>query len=467
MEHQLERTSNYTKVIHDYNYKPTPTKYNSNYSRYSLQKQPSTIEDNNNITVQTSNTTTSQKENNTHLANKTATKLVNNDHGISDAGATSTFLIPGAPVKNLTKATTPLAIQLPDGNTIYSTHTCSLDIDWLPEEATEAHIVPDLAHTSLISIRQLCDNGCTVIYNNEACKVFYKEKLVWKGSREPKTGLWELPLNPQHPSQPTTTTTSNHNKQHYANNAYTITTKADLIKYLHQCAFSPTISTWIKAINNNQFPTWPGLTAAAVQRHLPESPATDKGHLKQLRQNIRSTKPQRNENNDKQTQDIRDISEEDNMSPAREEFKEDNKTNIFCFAAIADVITGTIYSNNIGQFPIRSLEGALYFFLLIKCNFDNIVSKPVQKFLESKNINIQIVEPHNHRVNAAKRTIQTFKDHFIAGLCTTDKQFPIQPWDQLLEQGQDTLNMLRTSHIHPHLSAYTTLKESMISIARH
>ncbi len=185
------------------------------------------------------------------------------------------------------------------------------------------------------------------------------------------------------------------------------------------------------------------------------------------------------------------------MSPAREEFKEDNKTNMFCVAAIDDAITGTIYSDNIGRFPMQSLEGALYLFLLydyrsnailvkplktmdhkefvkafqeqvtylkkkgLKPKFnviDNIVSKAVQEFLESENINIQIVEPHNHPVNAVGRAIQTFKDHFIAGLCTTDKQFPIQLWDQLLEQGQDTLNMLRTSHIHPHLSAYTTLE---------
>ncbi|KAL7461179.1 hypothetical protein ACHAXS_002716 [Conticribra weissflogii] len=62
---------------------------------------------------------------------------------------------------------------------------------------------------------------------------------------------------------------------------------------------------------------------------------------------------------------------------------------------------------------------------------DNIVSKAVQQFLEEENINVQIVKPHNHQVNAAVRAIQTFKDHFIARLCTTDKQFLIQLWDQL------------------------------------
>ena len=29
-------------------------------------------------------------------------------------------------------------------------------------------------------------------------------------------------------------------------------------------------------------------------------------------------------------------------------------------------------------------------------------------------IQMQLVEPHNHQVNAAEREIQTFKNHFIA-----------------------------------------------------
>jgi hypothetical protein len=34
---------------------------------------------------------------------------------------------------------------------------------------------------------------------------------------------------------------------------------------------------------------------------------------------------------------------------------------------------------------------------------------------------LQLVEPHNHRMNAAERAIQTFKDAFIAALATTDR----------------------------------------------
>ena len=70
---------------------------------------------------------------------------------------------------------------------------------------------------------------------------------------------------------------------------------------------------------------------------------------------------------------------------------------------------------------------------------------------------MQLVEPHNHRSNAAERAIQTFKNHTIAGLCTCDGDFPSVLWCKLIKQAQDTLNMLRTSRVHPKLSAYHVL----------
>ena len=43
----------------------------------------------------------------------------------------------------------------------------------------------------------------------------------------------------------------------------------------------PPQSTLLKAIRNNQLATWPGLTAEAVEKYLPEScPATNKGNMK-------------------------------------------------------------------------------------------------------------------------------------------------------------------------------------------
>ena len=65
-----------------------------------------------------------------------------------------------------------------------------------------------------------------------------------------------------------------------------------------------------------------------------------------------------------------------------------------------------------------------------------------------------IVEPNNHRVNAAERAIQTFKAHFISALATTDSNFPLQLRDRLTPHVTATLNMLRLSRLDPSKSAY-------------
>ena len=68
-----------------------------------------------------------------------------------------------------------------------------------------------------------------------------------------------------------------------------------------------------------------------------------------------------------------------------------------------------------------------------------------------------LVEPHNHHVNAAKRAIQTFKDHFISALATTDIEFPLQLWNKLTSQVVATLNLMRASRINPRISAYEAI----------
>ena len=59
---------------------------------------------------------------------------------------------------------------------------------------------------------------------------------------------------------------------------------------MHAAAGFPVKATWIEAIKNGNFKTWPALTAEAIEKHYPESDATTKGHLKKQRQNVRSTK---------------------------------------------------------------------------------------------------------------------------------------------------------------------------------
>ena len=77
--------------------------------------------------------------------------------------------------------------------------------------------------------------------------------------------------------------------------------------------------------------------------------------------------------------------------------------------------------------------------------------------MQTEAIKYQLVPPHIHRRNAVERAIQTFKSHFIAGLCTTDPEFPIQLWDRLLPQAEITINILQNSRINSKLSAYAQL----------
>ena len=88
---------------------------------------------------------------------------------------------------------------------------------------------------------------------------------------------------------------------------------------------------------------------------------------------------------------------------------------------------------------------------------DNQCSKKVQEFISQNNTDIKLVSPDDNRVNAVERAIQAWKNHWIAGMGTIDPNFPMQLWCQFLEQGKDTLNLLRASRINPKSLAYAIL----------
>jgi hypothetical protein len=90
---------------------------------------------------------------------------------------------------------------------------------------------------------------------------------------------------------------------------------------------------------------------------------------------------------------------------------------------------------------------------------DNQATKHIKKFLTENNCKLQVVEPHNHHMNATECVIQTFKAALIATLATTNSNFPLQLWDKHTPQAQDMLNMLRASQIDPTKSAYEILNE--------
>jgi hypothetical protein len=75
-------------------------------------------------------------------------------------------------------------------------------------------------------------------------------------------------------------------------NVYSSPSISRVIRYLHAAAGFLTKDSWLKAIANGHYITWPGITLNNVQKYFPESIETEKGHMKKQRQNVRSTKIQ-------------------------------------------------------------------------------------------------------------------------------------------------------------------------------
>jgi hypothetical protein len=80
----------------------------------------------------------------------------------------------------------------------------------------------------------------------------------------------------------------------------------------------------------------------------------------------------------------------------------------------------------------------------------------VKNFVDSQTTQFQRVQVHHHRQNAAGGAIRTFKAPLHTGLCSTDPDFPLCLWDELLPQAELTLNVPGSAlqavynfHAHP------------------
>jgi hypothetical protein len=151
-------------------------------------------------------------------------------------------------------------------------------------------VYPSITNESLLSIGQLCDDNCIALFTKQALHIFKNDNLIMKGIRNQQDRLWDVPFN----TNLHTPSSSLRTTQKYPTSINYIVqkdqSKSDLSKYLHGCAFSPVISTFIKSINNDNFITWPGIEELNLNTSLSTTIATEKGHLDQERKNLQSTK---------------------------------------------------------------------------------------------------------------------------------------------------------------------------------
>jgi hypothetical protein len=84
-----------------------------------------------------------------------------------ESGCTSNFLSAAAPCSDKQAAHVPLNVNMPNGTTIQSSHTCNFLLIDLPQQARQAQILPGLVHNSLISSVTFTQDQVTVFRNGK------------------------------------------------------------------------------------------------------------------------------------------------------------------------------------------------------------------------------------------------------------------------------------------------------------
>ena len=268
-----------------------------------------------------------------------------------DTGASSHYFM--AKNKNILKDITQVkgpSVLLPNKEIISSNEQGLLPLSpLLSKKAQQTMILPELKSSNLISIGQLCDDGCDIIIDKDQLVVSKNNNIILKGHRNTRDGLWDIPIQKANITtncclKPPTHSGLYQNRSPKSNKINTITsskqrrvnipthlnnlgtlaednyfnniieeqqmlneqasntvqkanviirkkqTHADLVTYLHACCFSPVKSTFRTAIKKGFLKTWPELTTQLVDKHLDASPATIKGHMTQEKSNLQSTK---------------------------------------------------------------------------------------------------------------------------------------------------------------------------------
>jgi hypothetical protein len=195
-----------------------------------------------------------------------------------------------------------------------------------------------------------------VIFKQQTVLVQRANKTILEGYREERTGLWRVQLNSQ-PAQP------------LINLTIPTGTIANTIKFLHQACCSPATSTFLTAIQNGQFTTWPMLTSKNVYKYLPQSEATAIGHINQSRKNTRSTKTKI-------------------TSILRPEPKTHTTQTDKTYANVMECHspTGQIYSNKTGRFLVQSSQWNKHIMIVYKHDSNAILAEPMKNRTEHEMI---------------------------------------------------------------------------------
>ena len=168
---------------------------------------------------------------------------------------------------------------------------------------------------------------------------------------------------PTHPTaKPTVAITA------IAANVDATSSAAEYARYIHQCICSPPSATLLGALTcSEELATIPGLTPALIKNRLPCFTATNKGHMHRHRSTVASTQ-------NTQQDILAAHTEVNHMFPQR---KICSTQDVFCFAALANTVTDTMYTDITGAFPVQSFKSMQYIFVAYVYDLNAILVRAI------------------------------------------------------------------------------------------
>ena len=364
------------------------------------------------------------------------------------------------------------------GTKLHATNTGMLSTRALSKGAREAIVVPGMRQGALMSVATLANNGYTTVFlpGQQGVNVFNANNVTISATAPPALqgwrdgrGLWMVPIVDQPQSRSGTDVTES------AMGVYELPSTKEVVRFLHAALGYPVQATLLTAAQHGNLVTFPGMTPTNIARHLTESDETQKGHMRQTRQGVRSTK----------------IVDDDAMLGLKQQPGVKHKD---VYLMVFDATKKSMFTDQTGRFPITSARGNKYIMVAVELDGNYIDCEPLQsrtarsltkayqaifqrwkatgvicpnwhvldneapeelkQAIRENGCRVELTPADQHRRNVAERAIQTFKGHFIAVLAGVADGFPINQWDELLPQTILTLNLLRQSNVAPNISAY-------------
>eukprot|EP01082_Thalassiosira_pseudonana_P002456 g1757.t1 g1757 contig11:6688-7572(+) len=236
------------------------------------------------------------------------------------------------------------------GQILQASSTALLPTTKLSAGAREAHVLEGLQPKALLSVKTLADNGYTTIFHPhdkgvtvhgiDDLELTFKNHVLLQGWRK-GGGLWTVPIVDEPTSSPGL------DGANFAMNVHDLPSTKEVVRFLHAALGFPTKATLLTAIRNDNLVTFPALNVTNVSKHFPESDETQKGHMKQGKQGVRSTK----------------VFDEDAML----EFKPTpGVKHKDVYLRVFDATKRPMFSDQTGKFPITSSRGSKYIMVAVE-----------------------------------------------------------------------------------------------------